>query len=302
MRPMLFNLGIGDGLFDSLCWALDAQAATLEIRSFPDGESYVRALDDCEGRVVTLACSLDRPNAKILPLLLAAETLRDLGAAQVGLAAPYLAYMRQDTRFKVGEGITSRYFADLLSRHFDWLATVDPHLHRFHAMDEIYRVPARVVHAAPTLAQWIRQHVEQPVLIGPDSESRQWVSEVAAGAGAPFLILDKQRSGDRDVRVSVPDLARHMDRVPVIIDDIVSTGRTAIAAVSHLATLGAPPPLCAFVHAVFADDAEAMLKAAGASRVVSCNTIEHPSNAMDMLAPLAQACRDLMATSPEHRR
>jgi ribose-phosphate pyrophosphokinase len=58
---------------------------------------------------------LDHPNEKILPLIFAAETAKELGATEVGLIAPYLAYMRQDTRFHPGEAITSTYFAKLIS-------------------------------------------------------------------------------------------------------------------------------------------------------------------------------------------
>jgi ribose-phosphate pyrophosphokinase len=84
-----------------------------------------------------------------LPLLFAADTARDLGARRIGLVAPYLAYMRQDIRFHAGEAVTSRTFAAILSRHLDWLVTVDPHLHRYHELSEIYRIPTQVVHAAP---------------------------------------------------------------------------------------------------------------------------------------------------------
>jgi ribose-phosphate pyrophosphokinase len=70
---------------------------------------------DVAGRSVILLCSLARPNNRILPLLFAADAARDLGAGEVGLVAPYLAYMRQDRRFNPGEAITSQSFARLLS-------------------------------------------------------------------------------------------------------------------------------------------------------------------------------------------
>jgi len=140
-----------------------------------------------------------------LPLLFAADTARDLGARRIGLVAPYLAYMRQDIRFHAGEAVTSRTFAAILSRHLDWLVTVDPHLHRYHELSEIYRIPTQVVHAAPFLASWIKRNVARPLIIGPDLESEQWVSQVAADADAPFLVCEKIRSGDRHVTISIPN-------------------------------------------------------------------------------------------------
>lgn len=55
-----------------------------------------------------LLCGLDRPDDKLLPLYFLSRTLREVGASRVVLAAPYLAYMRQDRRFHPGEGVTAR--------------------------------------------------------------------------------------------------------------------------------------------------------------------------------------------------
>jgi len=227
VQPLLFNFGVCDVLFGNIATRLKAESGSVLLRSFPDGESYLRISSDCKRRDIIIACSLDRPNAKTLQLLLASGTLRDLGARRIGLIAPYLAYMRQDKAFQPGEGVSVQHYARLLSHHFDWLTTVDPHLHRLAALDEVYSVPTRVTHAAPLLAEWILQHVEKPVLIGPDSESKQWVSRVADQSNSSYLLLDKIRSGDRAVRVSVPDIERFPDHTPVLDDDIIFNGPDA---------------------------------------------------------------------------
>src|SRR5690349_24214747 len=122
---------------------------TVDVRQFPDGEMYLRIEAECAGKSVVLVCTLDRPNDKILPLLFLADAVRALGARRVGLVAPYLAYLRQDRHFRAGEAVTSRTFARLLSGYADWLVTIDPHLHRYNRLNDIYSVPSRVVHAAP---------------------------------------------------------------------------------------------------------------------------------------------------------
>lgn len=116
--------------------------------------------------------------------------------------------MRQDRRFQPGEAVTSSAFARIISREVDWLVTVDPHLHRRSALSEIYSVPSTALHAAPLLASWIRENVERPLLVGPDSESAQWVAAVAETVGCPLVVLEKIRRGDRDVEVSVPQVER----------------------------------------------------------------------------------------------
>jgi len=100
----------------------------LVLHHFPDGETRVQmAAPDLDGDAV-IVCTLDRPDAKVLPLMMAAATVRELGAARVGLVAPYLAYMRQDMRFHPGEAISARIFGGWLGHTFDWLVTVEPHL------------------------------------------------------------------------------------------------------------------------------------------------------------------------------
>jgi ribose-phosphate pyrophosphokinase len=74
---------------------IGAETGELLVRHFPDGESYLRYETPVEGKSVVLVATLDRPDAKILPLIFAAGTAMDLGASRVGLVAPYLAYMRQ---------------------------------------------------------------------------------------------------------------------------------------------------------------------------------------------------------------
>jgi ribose-phosphate pyrophosphokinase len=253
----------------------------------------VRVDSPVTGRDVAIACTLHRPDDKLLPLLFLASTLRELGARQVGLVAPYLAYMRQDRRFREGEAVTSTHFAAFLSETVDWLVTVDPHLHRRTSLAEIYSIPTAVLHAAQGIADWIAEHVPNAVLVGPDGESAQWVRAVAEMARAPSIVLEKVRRGDRDVSVSVPDIERWRDHTPVLVDDIVSTARTMIATVGHLRRIGFAAPVCVGVHAVFADRAYDELREAGAGRVVTCNTIPHASNAIDVVPLLASGIKSL---------
>ena len=276
-----------------LAEALDAPLGEVQTRAFPDGETYLRFRDALQGRNVALVCTLDRPDPKFLRLAFAAATARELGAHSVGLVAPYLAYMRQDRRFREGEAVTSITFAKLLSDAFDWIVTVDPHLHRYGALADIYSIPTRVVHAASLMAAWIGKHVANPVLVGPDSESEQWVSEVAERAGAPYRVLRKKRRGDREVDITVPSIDEFAGRRAVLIDDIVSSGRTMIEAARQFTEGGMPPPVCVAVHALFADESYRALTERGL-KVVSTNTVPHESNAIDVSLPLSEELRKLL--------
>jgi ribose-phosphate pyrophosphokinase len=261
----------------------------LAVHRFPDGEDLVRIDASVQGQRVILAGSLDRPGDKTLPMLFAADAAREMGATQVGLVAPYLAYMRQDIRFHPGEAISSRTYARLLSASLDFLVTVDPHLHRWHSLDEVYTVPAVAVAAAPAIAQWIKTHVDRPFLVGPDAESAQWVEQVARLCAAPWAVLEKTRLGDSEVRVSLVAPETPAGATPVLLDDIVSTGGTLLAAAAVLRERGMAAPVCVAVHMLADAQALARLRAGGLATIASCDSVRHPTNAIALAPLLARA-------------
>lgn len=284
MTPLLFPLPGNRPLADRLVDLIPGTAGTLETRHFPDGETYLRFADDLKDRDVVLVCSLDRPDAKITPLLFAAETARELGARKIGLVAPYLCYMRQDRRFKAGEAITSHSFASMISRVFDWMITVDPHLHRYHSLAEIYAIPAKTLHAGPAIADWIKKNVVQPYLIGPDSESRQWVETVARDCGARWAVTEKTRRGDRDILEQPLAVPVPRGYVPVLLDDIVSSGTTFLETLRMLQRSEAPSAIAIAIHGLCDANTEAALIMAGA-KLVTTNSVPNPWARIDV-APL----------------
>ena len=264
-------------LADELARLSGGAIGTLEIRRFPDGESYVRLIADVAGKDVDFVCTLARPDDQILRLIFAAKTARELGAKTVRLIAPYLAYMRQDKRFQDGESISSTHFAKLLSDCFDRLITIDPHLHRIADLAEIFTIPTKVVHAAPLLADWIGDNVENALVVGPDSESQQWVEAVAERAGARHLVLNKKRLGDHEVEILVPDLTDYEGLAPVLVDDIISSGRTMIETAEALVARGFPKPYILTVHALFAGSAYWQLNQLAAD-IISTDAVPHETS------------------------
>ncbi len=297
MTTKIIAMPGNEPLADALAAELSLERVAATVRRFPDGESYVRvrveaAMAGCDAFIV---CTLDRPDDKLVPLFLLAAAAREAGAKSVGLVVPYLAYMRQDIRFAPGETISAQHVAAWISRHFDWLVTVDPHLHRITDLSQVYSISTTIVHAAQRVAAWVQSQVRQPLLIGPDEESAQWVSDVARQALAPCVVLTKTRRGDREVEVSVPEVDRWRMHTPVLVDDIVSTAHTMMETVGHLRRAGLAAPVCIAVHAVFAQTAFEDLRASGAGDIVSCDTITHPTNRIGLAADIAAAVRERLS-------
>ena len=277
-------------LAEPLARALGVPLRGIERHVFPDGESRLRLPPQLPRRVALLR-GLQQPNHKLAELLIAAPAARELGAAELTLVCPYLAYMRQDIAFTPGEAVSQRHVGRMLAAWFDAVITVDPHLHRVATMDEV--LPGRrglALSAAPLLGAWAARHARQPILLGPDEEAAPWVRSAAAAQRLQHATCIKQRHGDREVQVALPALDFH-GREVVLIDDVASTGRTLAVTAAALRARGASAVDVAVTHALFVDDAVAQLARAGVRHVWSSDSVPHPSNVVSLVPLLAAALR-----------
>jgi ribose-phosphate pyrophosphokinase len=134
------------------------------------------------------------------------------------------------------------------------------------------------------MALFLRRELGAPLLIGPDEESRQWVSAIAGHAGLDYRVGTKQRHGDRDVAIRFqepPPNGRHL----VLVDDVASTGRTLEAAVAALAATRPASVSVLVTHALFLEGTIERLRQGGVTHIWSTDSIPHPSNRLE-LAPL----------------
>ncbi|WP_223670713.1 ribose-phosphate diphosphokinase [Kangiella shandongensis] len=282
MKPILFDLSYNLNLSAQVRQKLDAELGSLTLRNFPDGESSIKVMEDCEDREVIVMADLSHPNEKVLPLLLLTRILRERKAKEINLIAPYLPYMRQDAQFTSGESQLARHFAELLSAHFDKVITVEPHLHRILRLDTIFSIPTETVHSTIPIAEWVKNHVKNPLFIGPDMESSQWVSPLARQLQQPFLVAEKSRKGDQDVSIIIKGLDHCQGHTPVVIDDIISTGYTMVGIGQRLKDEGFNESICIATHAIFSGDAYMRLSKNYFDKVITTNTVPHISNQIDV--------------------
>ncbi|MFM7026075.1 MAG: ribose-phosphate diphosphokinase [Limnohabitans sp.] len=264
--------------------------ACIDRHVFPDGEVKLRLPPDLPAQVVVLR-SLHDPNTRLIELMLAARTARALGASHLTLVAPYLAYMRQDVAFVPGEAVSQRIIGAYLADLFDAVITVDPHLHRVATLQEA--VPAQqalALTAAPLLADFVFGLRPGALLIGPDEESAQWISAAARQHRFDHGVCHKTRHGDRQVEISLPDIAvagRHV----VLLDDIASSGHTLAQAARLLLQAGAVSVDVAVTHALFSGDALEVVRNAGVGQIWSTDSVRHQSNRIGIAGLLAAALR-----------
>ena len=294
--PPTLLLGFSDyqAPAERLANQLDMPFGLVDCHIFPDDERRIR-LPFPIAETVIFCRTLNQPNEKLIELMLAAGSARANGAKQLILVAPYLCYQRQDIAFQPGEAISQAIIGDFLARYFDVVVTVDPHLHRVHSLDQV--IPCQHViteTAGLAMAAFVKQNLNNPLLVGPDSESEQWVGSMAQPERLEYIIAAKQRYDDHNVAVTLPEFD-YQGRQVVLIDDMISTGNTVAETSQRLYQAGVHSVDALVTHPLFISGAKARIQQAGVRHIWSCDTIEEPSNVIELAPLLATALAEWLS-------
>lgn len=266
---------------------LNCRYSELHINKFPDDELYIRFNFLIKNHTIVLVQSFYKNISDcIIEVILAARTAHELGARKVVLIAPYFPYLRQDKRFHKGEAISLNIIARLMDKYFDAVYIMDPHLHRKSKLEQIFKIKAKKLTANALIAEYIKRHIKNPVIIGPDEESYKWARSVAEILKVESRILRKKRYSSYHVKVKLNKKINLKYKNVVIVDDIVSTGHTILETAKILKKLGAKKLYCICVHGIFANGALNKLKKARIS-VISTNTIPNKMAKIDVSSVIA---------------
>ena len=266
--------------------ALGIDAAFVDTHRFPDGELLPRVPAGAE--TVLVYRSLDRPNDKLIELMLAAEAWRRNCVRRLVLVAPYLCYMRQDAVFRFGEPVSQRVIGRLLGGVFDRMITVDAHLHRTKSLASVFpEIGCVNLAAATTIADHLKKlgTPSDLIVVGPDIESRPWAEALASRLGVECEVMVKERLGDARVILHPPPSLAISGRSVLIVDDVASSGSTLIEAARLLVSRGARSVDVAVTHALFDEVITTTLHSVGVGKIASSDSCSHSTNAI-ALAPL----------------
>ena len=273
---------------------MGVEPGRLELKRFPDGEKYVRVLEDVTGKDVAVIQSLYRtPDEYLFEYFLLVDALKELGAKSITGITPYLAYARQDARFNPGEAVSCTATARLIeAAGTSSFITVDTHLHRLESVSKVFKVPARNVSAMPLLGQYAMENFNprKPVVIGPDSEAEPWAAATAKELDAEHTFFRKKRISSSKVEIDTGDVDLE-GRDAVFADDIISTGGTIAEAALACKKKGARKIFALCTHPVLATGALERLHGAGVEKVIGTDTIPSPVSQVSVAPILAKALK-----------
>ncbi len=299
-RPIVVLAGSsGRPLAGGIARRLGIEPLPTRTERFPDGEYDVAVDPGVRNADAYLVQSLGPPvNDHLVELLLLLDAVRRAGAARLTAVIPYLGYARKDRRSTPGEAVGLRVAADLIvGAGAEGAILVDPHVPQ---VDSIFSVPLDVLSAVPLLAGAVASHVpSDAVVVAPDLGAVHLAEDYADELGlARVAVVRKARVSGSDVE-ALDVVGDGEGRTALVVDDMISTGSTLEAAVSHMREQWSIPSLAiAATHGLFVADAVSRLERLGASTMVVTDSVTP--------AGLPTGCRTvslegLLADAVEHR-
>lgn len=280
----------GAHLSGKIAKKLKVPYSNLKVKRFPDNEMGIRFMSNIRGKDIALVQSFyGNINDCVVEVLFAAETARELGAKKIFLVAPYLPYMRKDKRYESGECISCKAISGIISKYFDKVFIVDPHLHGNIKLSNLFSIKAKQLTSSPYIIDYIRKYIKNPLIVGPDKGSLEMVKIAADKLRCNYVITDKKRISGRKVKVRSKKISLN-DRNIVFVDDIISTGNTILECTKSLKKIGVKKFYCVAVHGIFVEKALEKLRKANV-KVVTTNTIPSKVSKIDVSQLIAKALK-----------
>lgn len=247
---------------------------------FANGETFVRFEESVRGVDAFVIQSHPYPiNQWMMEQLLMIDALKRASAKRITVVAPFFPYARQDKKHKGREPISARLMADLFAvAGADRIMSVDLHAPQIQGF---FDGPVDHLWALPTLADYVAEHFgsEDLTVVSPDS-GRVRVADIWADRlGTPLAIIHKRRDPDVPNQVSAHELVGDVDgRTCLLVDDMIDTAGTIVAAAAALKRNGAARVIVAATHAIFSDPAIERLSGDSVDAVIVMDTLPIPED------------------------
>jgi len=236
-------------LAESIAKGLGADYEEVEIKKFPDSESYVRVHKPVKGEECMVVHSTTT-NDDLIELFLMLNSVKEHGARKITCVLPYLAYSRQDKIFLEGEASSAKVILSVIDDFADEIITINAHFFDEGGKQRFHHVHIHNLDAFPTLGKYF-ENIDKPVVIAPDKGSFRYAKEAAKEINADFDYLEKTRLNGEEVQMK-PKSFDLKGRNIVILDDMISTGGTIVTAAKMLKEQGTKSIRVGCVHGVFA--------------------------------------------------
>jgi ribose-phosphate pyrophosphokinase len=265
----------------------------INTKRFPDGEFYFRFEENISREDLLVVQSLfPSQDTHLVELFFILQTIRDLKAKSITVFIPYLAYSRQDERYLNGECLSASLIAELL-HHLgaDSLYTIDVHNQNVLNM---YKIPAYTLSASAELAKYfVSKNLKDPFVVSPDDEEMalKRAETAAESIGAEYDFFEKSRDRHTGDIITHSKKVNVKERDVIIIDDIISTGKTSANVAKILKQQGARRVYLGVSHALLLGNALKLLTTSGVDEIVGTDSVTNSFAKVSVAPILAKALK-----------
>lgn len=254
---LLFSGSSNQPLAEKIAEELKISLAACETVRFADGEVRVRMVENVKDQVCAVLQSLSPPvDSNLMELCQFGQLLKKAGAKKIVAVVPYLGYARQDKAHREGEAVSSAIVAKIIET-FGFTDVITLDLHSVEVVN-FYKIPTLSLSALETFAQFIDSHRDDfgggdLVIAAPDEGARNKAEELAKILEVDWAIFKKERDLEKpdEIKPKMTGQGEIKGKEVIIIDDIVSTGGTAITCSQKCLGMGAFHVFLMATHAVF---------------------------------------------------
>lgn len=268
---------------------LNSELIHIEYKIFPDGESYIRYIDDVKGKNLVIIHSCDAPQDKRwMELFFMVKTAKDLGCGRLTAIVPYFGYSRQDRRILHGEAVGSEVIIRLLEAvGVDYFMTFD--IHNVSTLSH-FKIKAQELSAIPSMGEYLLHlNLNEPFVMTPDDEAPWRAEKVAEIISGDWGYLKKDRDPvTGEITTYFKELPVR-DRDVVIVDDVISTGKTMLNAIRIVREQGARNIYVICVFPLLSEDSAKEIFRAGAKAIYGTDCVESKFSVISVAPIIADA-------------
>ena len=263
-------------LASDIAKSLKQDLGSISIRTFSDGEIWVKYEENIRGCDVFIIQSTNGPSENIIELALMVDAAVRASADTVTVVIPYFGYGRQDRKDQPRVPISSRVMIDILTAMgADRIITLDLHSTQIQGFAKI---PFDNLYSRVVLFDAIKKENLEPstsTVLAPDIGSVKMSQGYAKNLGMHFALIDKRRFAPNQAEVN--HLIGELEGMDVlIIDDMIDTAGTIVNAAKAALDKGARSVTVVATHGVLSGPAIKRLNTSSIKRIIVTDTISIP--------------------------
>ena len=268
----IFSGNANRPLAERLAGYLGQPLGEVSISRFPDGEVFVKIIDNIRGRdVFIVQPTCYPPNENLMELLIMIDAAKRASAARITAVIPFYGYARQDRKDQPRVPITAKLVANLLTAAgASRLLAMDLHAQQIQGF---FDIPVDHLFAAPVIVKYLRsRNLPKLVVVSPDPGGLKMAYAYSNMLEAGLALAGKQRKSATEVEAF--NLVGDVEGCnAILVDDLSTTAGTLCSAAKLIKDHGAKDVYAAVTHAVLTDQGIDRLKQSAIKELVTTDSV-----------------------------